>query len=242
MGAKTNLVFQITDENALERLQTDVEQHGAMLVPLGTAAPPQQFSEAEVLLKNFETKTIGKLVGQVVQVSELGEVVVMLSAVSKDALTQLQLEKNTAHSIFPGGLDPSKPLWAQYEAMSRTEKIKLARQGNAEGRRMILKDRDQMLHKMVLNNPGLSVKELVSIVRNNQASAVMLKSIMERSEWMGNISLMEALVFNPLTPTDKAVKLVPKISIDAARRIVKTGSAKEPVKRAARLRVHSRGR
>jgi len=242
MPVRTDLVFQIADETALDRLKADVAKHGAILAPLGTSAPPPQFSDAEVTLKTAHAKTIGKVSGQVVQVTELGEVVVMLSAESKDAVSQYEFETSAAPSISPGGLDPSKPLWSQYEAMSRTEKMKLARQGNAEGRRMVLKDRDQILHKMVLNNPGLTVKELVSILRNNQASAVMIKSIMERSEWMTNLSLMEALVFNPLTPTDKAVKLVPKISMDAARRIVKTGKCKEAVKRAARLRVHPRDR
>lgn len=241
MGTPPSFEFTIANEIGLTRLQEESKNHGAILVPLQGQSIPAQFAEVHVRLCDLERNVLAKLDGQFVQLSEFGEAVIMLSAQSKDAVVGLDLQAPKATpNVFPGGLDPSKPLWAQYEAMNRTEKIKLARQGNAEARRMVLKDRDQMLHKMVLNNPGLSVKELVSIVRNNQASAVMIKSIMERSEWMGNLALLEALVFNPLTPTDKAVKLVPKISMEAARRIVKTGKAKEAVKRAARLRVHKR--
>ena len=241
MSEHSAFEFSIANEVGLEKLKEEAKTHGAILVPLAGHPVPAQFADVNIRLYDIEKNSLAELKGQFVQLSEFGEVVIMLSPQSKDTVAALDLQPaKPATNVFPGGLDPSKPLWAQYEAMNRTEKIKLARQGNAEARRMVLKDRDQMLHKMVLNNPGLSVKELVSIVRNNQASAVMLKSIMERSEWMGNLALLEALVFNPLTPTDKAVKLVPKISMEAARRIVKTGKAKEAVKRAARLRVHKR--
>jgi hypothetical protein len=134
------------------------------------------------------------------------------------------------------------PLWAQYAQMHKRDKLKLAKFGNADARRVVLKDRDQSLHIHVLANPGLTAKELSSIIRNKQASPALLKRVLERTDFMSNISVVEALVFNPHTPLREAEKLVAKVSMDAARRITKAQNLRAPIVRAARRRVHARAR
>ena len=49
--------------------------------------------------------------------------------------------------------------------------------------------------------------------------------------------IKEALVVNPLTPTDVAVRLVAKVPIDLARRIARSSTYKPQVVNAAKKRV-----
>ncbi len=129
------------------------------------------------------------------------------------------------------------PLWAKWEDMSKAERIRVARYGNADARRMVLKDRDPMLHRMVLNNPGLTPNELVALLRGGAASSALVRAVTERSELVGNITVADALVHSPHTPLDIAVRLVAKIPIESAKRIAKAGNLRAGVVGAARKRV-----
>jgi hypothetical protein len=231
------LVVEVEDEDDLVILQAEAQSHSAILAPLDGQAAPAQFSPAFVTVKTESGRKIIDVSGQVVQVTPNEEAVVMLDDEAKTKLAGARFSR--PKQIVD--LDPNKPLWVQYEAMDKATKIKLAKFGGVEARRLILKDRDASLQGLLLNNPGLKESELVSVIKNNLASPALIKRIMERQEYMSSMAIMEALVFSPLTPVAAAAKMVPKISMDAARRLVK-GKYREPLKRAARRRVHAKMR
>ncbi len=126
------------------------------------------------------------------------------------------------------------PLWKRYETMGKAEKIKLARHGNADARRLILRDRDQSLHQFILTNPGLSAREVASMVRAGAVNPTMLQRITSRDVWMNNPLVIEALVKNPFTPIKLAVSLVPRLRKETVKRIAKSGNLRGPILAAAR--------
>lgn len=129
------------------------------------------------------------------------------------------------------------PVWKRYAEMTRPEKIKLARTGNEAERRAVLKDRDSSIHHFVLNNPNMKPKELAALIRGGGVSGPFIKKLCERHDLVNARGIKEALVVNPLTPTDVAVRLVAKVPIDLARRIARSSTYKPQVVNAAKKRV-----
>ena len=132
------------------------------------------------------------------------------------------------------------PVWKRYEAMTRPEKIKVARSGNEAERRAVLKDRDSSLHHFVLNNPNMKPKELAALIRGGGVSGAFLKKLCERHDFLSNRSVAEALVVNPQTPVDVAVRLVGRVPLELCRRIARSTNYRPQVVNAAKKRVLNR--
>ncbi|MFT6395692.1 MAG: hypothetical protein ACJAYU_000434 [Bradymonadia bacterium] len=145
-----------------------------------------------------------------------------------------------AKTAGPERHSKDSPVWKRYEGMTRTEKIKLARSGNESERRAVLKDRDSSLHHFVLNNANMKPKELAALIRGGGVSGAFLKKLCERHDFLSNRSVAEALVVNPQTPVDVAIRLVGRIPMEHARRIARSTSYRPQVVNAAKKRVLNR--
>lgn len=132
------------------------------------------------------------------------------------------------------------PVWKRYQEMTRVEKIKVARGGNEAERRAVLKDRDSSLHHFVLNNPNMKPKELAALIRGGGVSGAFLKKLCERHDFLSNRAVAEALVVNPQTPVDVAVRLVGRIPVELCRRIARSTNYRPQVVNAAKKRVLDR--
>jgi hypothetical protein len=137
----------------------------------------------------------------------------------------------------PAPPSPGEPAPPAYEQLSKAERIKLARLGNADARRRVLRDRDRTLHVHVLSNPGLSGAELAALIRGGNVSGEFQQEVARREDLMRHPEVVEALVRSPRTPIHLAVALVPRVPIEVARQIARTASLRDPVVAAARHRV-----
>ncbi len=131
-------------------------------------------------------------------------------------------------------------LWKRYETLAKVDKIKLARQGNADGRRRVLKDRDPSLHLFVLQNPGLKPAEIAGFVRSGFVNPELLKRIISRKDIIASHDVVDAIVNNPTTPIPMAVSLLPRLRVESVRRIAKQGRLRDAIVKAARKRVITR--
>lgn len=245
---------RVDDDAAFQQLLDEVRQHGGLVVEVPSGAQPAQFSTVAVAVVS-PAGEIARVSAQLVQVLGPGQAAVMLDGAQRDALLAARFGSDASAALEDalaeddelealeedepeGGAPPRDlPLWAKWEELSKPDKIKLARYGNADARRMVLKDRDPMLHRMVLNNPGLTPNELVALLKGGAASSALVRAVTERSELVGNLSVADALVANPHTPLDIAVRLVAKIPLESAKRIAKAGNLRAGVVGAARKRV-----
>ena len=169
---------------------------------------------------------------KVVLITPEGEVALVLQPDAIRALQGIEFPEDRHASD-----SSDKPLWVQYDELSKAEKIKLARQGNAEARRLVARDRDQSLHPFLLQNPGLSGAEAAKLIRSGGAGLSFLKRLGQRSDLMSSPQVLEAIVKHPKTPVPQAVGLIAKLPIDLVRRIAKEGRLRMPIVKAARKRV-----
>lgn len=249
------LLARVEDEASFAQLLSEVRDHGGLVVEVPREASPSQFSTVVVWIvapAGEQVRVLAQVKAQLLQILGPGQAAVMLSDDERATLLSTTYEGGGSdvaqhngegdEGPLPdhddGGAAPRDlPLWAKWEELSKPDRIKLARYGNADARRMVLKDRDPSLHRMVLNNPGLTPNELVALLKGGAASSTLVRAITERNELVGNISVADALVHSPHTPLDIAIRLVAKIPLDSAKRIAKAGNLRAGVVGAARKRV-----
>lgn len=231
------LTLELADDAALTALRTDVETHGALSVPLAGAAAPTLFARATVAVV-LRGALLAEVEGQVVQLLPGDQVAVL---VDEDQRALLAAVDTSAPAPAPGTGDvgdySSEPLWSRIADLSKAEKLKLAKHGNADARRLILKLPDPMLHQQVLTNPGLGANEVASLISGGAASPSFIKAVLTRQELASNLAVMEAMVLSPHTPLHDAIRMVDRISFELARRIAKGGKARGQVVHAAKKRV-----
>lgn len=227
--AAATLELRILDPEAWAAHRSGLEGHGGLMVPVPEGHRVELFQEVQVRCVNG-THAVATVLGRVVQLSSDGAAAVLFEGEAKAELLALDVSARTQPTA-------DGPLWARYEALSKAEKIKLARLGNADARRRILRDPDQALHGHLLSNPGVTASEVVGWLRSGLAPKGMIDQIVKRSELASNLQVMEALVQDPRTPLPLALKMVPKISLDLCRRIAKAGKLRTQIVGAARKRV-----
>ncbi|MEO1230041.1 MAG: hypothetical protein AAFZ18_14140 [Myxococcota bacterium] len=198
--------------------------HGGVMVP---APEPLPLFETVTVVLKLEGTERARIEGQVVQHAS-GQAALMLEDTAKQALLNLNFG-DAASGPGRGGDEP----------LSKADKIKMARLGPVDVRRRILRDSDQTLHPYLLTNPGLTAQEVVGWFRSKLVPKRLIEQIAKQPKLAGNLQVMEALVYDPRTPIPIALKLVPKIPLEIARRIAKQGNLRTQIVSAARKRVIS---
>jgi hypothetical protein len=250
--------MQLSLSVSAEQWRIIIEQvltHGGLTVP-AQGVLPELFSNVAVHV-SVDTAAPTVLTGQVVQIFGSAQIAVLLDDNSRMKLSQggspvsePPENQSSAHAIgqpreagAPSrrpGTAPSaddEPVWKQVEGASKMELIRLAKFGNEAERRMILKQRDASLHLHVLQNAGITPREVAQVIRANAVQLNFIQRVLERPDLWQNPVVAEALMLNPLTPIPTAARLVEKISLDAARRIAKSTDLRAGVVAAARKRA-----
>jgi hypothetical protein len=221
----------LADAAAWETLRGQIETRSGAMV-----ACPEGYDAKPFTLVDVEFRVAGRRLasaqGQIVHIAPDGHIVLTFDA---DAVERL------VRAAPAGGSGDSQETglagWKKYDVMSKPEKIRVARYGNQAERGFVLRDKDPSLHQLVLNNPGLSARELASLIRSGRVSGPFIRKITERTEWMANSTIQEALLLHPLTPADIAIMLVGKVPLQVAKRLAKSGKGKAQVVAAARRRA-----
>lgn len=252
------LVVTIADEAAWARIQGELRQMGAAQLPAGEgeaavltavelrfAAAGEVFAEAtgQLVFRSASAMavTFAPPVVQALcaarfpepeaaggeQAAELGVDEAALSEGEVAALEEVLSESS-------GG---PKDLWARFEGLSKVQKINLARIGNADARRMVMKDKDRALHQYILANPGLSPLELAGLIKGKAVSVDFVRRLLGEQRLVSHPAVVDALVCNPHTPIKVAVDLAARLDPVAARRIARANALRPEVVSAARRRA-----
>ena len=151
--------------------------------------------------------------------------------------TRRRTPKPTQRARATTTADPRRRFGRGSARCRKRQKLRLAKHGNAEARRLLLKEPDPALHLQVLNNPGITGAEVAALIKGGAASPGFVRAVASRAELVGQGSVMEALVLSPKTPLDIAVKLMGQVPLALAKRIAKTGKGRGAVVQAAKRRV-----
>lgn len=99
----------------------------------------------------------------------------------------------------------------EINAMSISERIKLALTGSKTQRMILVKDSNKMVSTAVLESPKLGVDEVSMLARNKSIAGEIIAKIARRREWVKNYVVMSELIHNPKTPIKDALGFVKKL-------------------------------
>jgi hypothetical protein len=138
------------------------------------------------------------------------------------------------------GADEGRPagtIYAQLDALSPSEKMRVALSGNREERFALLRDTNKVLHVYVLRNPRMGLDEVQYAAKLTNLSPDALKFISEHPEWGQNATVCSAIVRNPKTPMTIAIRLLDRVPQSDLRTIAR-GGARQPIVQAARKKLN----
>jgi hypothetical protein len=145
----------------------------------------------------------------------------------------------SAEEAAPAADAESATLYDQIRAMSSAEKMKLAIHGDRAARLILLKDTNKSIHTFVIQNPRITLDEVRYIAAYRQTNPEVLKMIGDNRDWSQNPGIVSALVGNPKTPPQTALKLLDRVPQSELRRLAKSESVPRAVQLAARKKVIS---
>ncbi len=144
----------------------------------------------EVILLEKEKEKEAAAKSETGEEDEEGEEDLMdLEAVEEKALTTLQ----------------------EINAMTISERIKLALTGSKTQRMILVKDNNKMVSTAVLESPKLGVDEVSLLARNKSIDGDLIARIARRRDWVKNYAVMYELIHNPKTPIKDALGFVKKL-------------------------------
>jgi len=122
-----------------------------------------------------------------------------------------------------------RSLYAQIIHMGIAEKIKLALRGNKDARMILVRDRNKVIRRCVIQNPRLTDGEVIGICRDRSADEDALRTIAERREWMRNYQVRLTLATNPKTPAAIALRQLPTLGERDIRQLAKSKNVPQAI-------------
>jgi len=98
-----------------------------------------------------------------------------------------------------------KSLNAMIDEMDVPERIRMALVGNSNARTILIHDKMKMVSSSVLDNPGLSIKEIGLYAQNRALPDELVRKICLNRDWIRHYSVKLALIQNPKTPPNMAM-------------------------------------
>lgn len=245
------------DGLALEAALAQEIAHGALLVKV---PPPEGLEYREVVA--IELASTGGSIALEAEVMSIlpgaGVALALAPGCTADvrALRERTLDgeggtSETLHEVVRDPAAPAEPGSPPPAAALATpggparlgvaERIRLALHGTRDDRATILREPDRALHAFVLKSPRVTLDEVTAWAKNPQMTAEFLKQIGDRKDWLSRASVAQALVRNPKTPPELALRALDYVGNEALRQMAKGGTGVPPhVSAAAKKKVMSR--
>jgi len=219
--ARGGLLVRVDVPTAVDR-GTDVELE--LLTPAGAARPP-----ARVL----------HVLGPAGVAVELAPDA--LADLTARAAAYAGTEPGTppAHELVTDDDAPAapKPQRPPSQAQQQAQKIQEALHGDKNQRMAILREQNRLLIAYVLKNPQIGMEEVLFVAKSSTTAPDLLSYIGNKREWSERSDVAIALVRNPKTPVQIAIKLLDFINPNELRNIAKLGNVRDQISAAARKKV-----
>lgn len=125
--------------------------------------------------------------------------------------------------------------------MSLPQKIKLALLGGQTARGILIRDTNRMIPQYVLENPKITENEVLDFAKNTQTDDQVLRLIGNNSSWTKSYALKYALVSNPKTPIDVALKWLKFLQEKDLGRLAKSKNVPQVVSSQCRKLLDKKG-
>jgi len=129
------------------------------------------------------------------------------------------------------------PLNLDGRTLTLGERKSLARGGRREMLDRLMRDPAAPVIRILLGNPRLTERDVVTIAARRPQLPEIQHEIARARRWVSRYSVKLALVLNPYTPTDLAVRLLGLLQAPELRQVATEGALSEIVRAAARRRL-----
>jgi len=137
----------------------------------------------------------------------------------------------------PAAAKPAAAQRAPSHAQQQAQKIQEALHGDKNQRMAILREQNRLLIAYVLKNPQIGMEEVLFVAKSSTTAPDLLSYIGNKREWSERSDVAIALVRNPKTPVQIAIKLLDFINPNELRNIAKLGNVRDQISSAARKKV-----
>ena len=201
-------------------------EHGGMMVP-SSGEVPDPMTDVSVQIESDGASA--QVEARVVHVADGQVGLALLDAA--EARTRLK------SLIDRGNGDEGGNLRLRITRMSSLEKQNLALSGNRLERMALLKDSNKGLHTLVLKNRKITSEEVRMLAGFRNANPQALQKIATNSEWLRDGRIVTALVGNPKTPPQVAIRLLDRLPNAEIRRLARATDVPPAIARAARRKL-----
>jgi len=124
--------------------------------------------------------------------------------------------------------------------MSIKEKVVCAIKGSREERGILINSRNRLVVRSVLGSPKLTELEVERFASSRSVSDEVIRVIVANKKWVRRYGVTVALVHNPKTPIQAALRLVPLLHTRDLGRLAHDRNANPVVRRQANVRHQQR--
>jgi hypothetical protein len=153
-----------------------------------------------------------------------------------DELLENLLKKQPEKAEQP---DRNQNVWDRVRRLPQPEKLLLAIKADQSERAVLVQDNDPRVLLSLLTNNRVTMDEVVRIAKSTFQTYQIAELIMKTSQWMANIEVRLALIRNPKTPPQFALRILPTLPDSEVKVIARGESASPALKQAALRRLKS---
>ncbi|MGZ4778339.1 MAG: hypothetical protein ACXV5L_04035 [Thermoanaerobaculia bacterium] len=110
-------------------------------------------------------------------------------------------------------------------SLPRVQKIILATKADRSERAFLVQDNDPQVLSSLLKNPRITIDEVVRVAKSAFLNYQTVEVIMGTGQFMGSLDVRLALVHNPKTPPQFALRILPTLPESEVRTIARGGTS-----------------
>lgn len=137
-------------------------------------------------------------------------------------------------------LRPKVPDFGKGRPLTLGERKSLARKRDRSLIARVLRDPDAAVIRILLGNPALTEDDVVRLSARRPIVPGVLEQVAKHARWSQRYRVIVALVKNPHTPTEVAVRLVPQLRRQDARDVARSQELAASLRLACRERSRKR--
>ena len=134
----------------------------------------------------------------------------------------------------PIGEEERSSIAAQIARLTAPAKVELAAKGNREVRRILSRDASSMVARAVIGSPKLAEDDVISYAASSLTHEDVLRFIADSRHWVSNRQVVNALVQNPRTPPQAAIRFLKTYRTNELRVLSQNRSLSATVRQEAR--------
>ena len=134
-----------------------------------------------------------------------------------------------------------KSMYSLIETLDVPERIRMALVGNSNARAILIQDRMQLVSLSVLDNPGISVKEIAVYSLNRALPEEIVRKIARNRDWVRHYVVKHALIQNPKTPPNLAMNFLKFMRKNDLKALSRSRDVPSIVMRMAKMQLQRTG-